>query len=72
MVDGLDGTQNALVRADMVFFETANGGAVFASGSITFGMSLGYNNYDNNISAITLNVVKRFLDPEPFVLPSLA
>jgi N,N-dimethylformamidase len=56
----------------MVFFETANGGAVFASGSITFGMSLGYNNYDNNISAITLNVVKRFLDPEPFVLPSLA
>lgn len=72
MVDGLDGTQNALVRADMVFFETANGGAVFASGSITFGMSLGYNDYDNNISTITLNVVKRFLDPEPFLMPSLA
>ncbi len=72
MVDGLDGTQNALVRADMVFFETANGGAVFASGSITYGMSLGYNNYDNNISTITLNVVKRFLDPEPFQLPALA
>ncbi|MCO5733309.1 N,N-dimethylformamidase beta subunit family domain-containing protein [Rhizobium sp. SSA_523] len=71
MVDGLDGTQNALVRADMVFFETGNGGAVFASGSITFGMSLGHNNYDNNISTITLNVVKRFLDPEPFVLPAL-
>lgn len=72
MVDGLDGTQNALVRADMVFFETANGGAVFASGSITYGMSLGYNNYDNNISTITLNVVKRFLDPEPFAMPETA
>lgn len=72
MVDGLDGTQNALVRADMVFFETANGGAVFASGSITYGMSLGYNNYDNNISTITLNVVKRFLDPEPFFMPEAA
>lgn len=72
VVDGLDGTQNALVRADMVFFETANGGAVFASGSITYGMSLGYNSYDNNISTITLNVVKRFLDPEPFVMPEMA
>ncbi|MHC2327137.1 hypothetical protein [Bradyrhizobium diazoefficiens] len=72
MVDGLDGTQNALVRADMVFFETANGGAVFATGSITYGVSLGHNNYDNNISAITLNVVTRFLDPAPFVIPAQA
>lgn len=72
MVDGLDGTQNALVRADMVFFETANGGAVFASGSITYGMSLGYNDYDNNISTITLNVVRRFLDPRPFPMPETA
>lgn len=70
MVDGLDGTQNALVRADMVFFETANGGAVFATGSITYGMSLGYNNYDNNVSTITLNVLNRFLDPTPFALPA--
>ena len=70
MVDGLDGTQNALVRADMVFFETPGGGAVFASGSITFGMSLGHNDYDNNISTIVLNVVKRFLDPAPFELPA--
>lgn len=72
VVDGLDGTQNALVRADMVFFETANGGAVFATGSITYGVSLGHNNYDNNISAITLNVVTRFLDPAPFVIPAQA
>ncbi|WP_439402921.1 hypothetical protein ACNJYA_11420 [Bradyrhizobium sp. DASA03068] len=72
VVDGLDGTQNALVRADMVFFETAHGGAVFATGSITYGMSLGHNNYDNNISTITLNVVNRFLDPRPFVMPAEA
>lgn len=72
MVDGLDGTQNALVRADMVFFETANGGAVFSTGSITYGTTLGYNNYDNNISMITLNVVRRFLDPAPFAMPDQA
>lgn len=72
MVDGLDGVQNALVRADMVFFETANGGAVFATGSITYGMSLGHNGYDNNISTITQNVLKRFLDPTPFAYPGEA
>lgn len=66
MVDGLDGTQNALVRADMVFFETAKGGAVFSTGSITYATTLGWNGYDNNISRITLNVLRRFLDPEPF------
>jgi len=69
MVDGLDGTQNALVRADMVFFETAKGGAVFSTGSITYATVLGWNGYDNNISTITLNVVRRFLDPQPFSLP---
>jgi N,N-dimethylformamidase len=30
------GSPQDLIRADMVYFETANGGAVFSSGSITF------------------------------------
>src|SRR5215469_11571086 len=35
-----------LVRADMVYFETANGGAVFSTGSITFCVSPSYNQYE--------------------------
>lgn len=56
-----------LIRADMVFFETAGGqGAVFSTGSITYCGSLPSNGFDNDVSQITENVVRRFLDPEPF------
>ena len=56
-----------LIRADMTFFETANGtGAVFSTGSITFCGSLPSNCYDNNISRLLANVLDRFLDPLPF------
>jgi N,N-dimethylformamidase len=54
-----------LIRADMVFFETGKGGAVFSVGSITFCGSLPYNNFDNNISTLLGNVLDRFLDPSP-------
>ncbi len=49
-----------LIRADMVYFETPNGGAVFSVGSITFCGSLAHNHYDNNISRIVHNVLTRF------------
>ena len=56
-----------LIRADMTFFETANGtGAVFSTGSITFCGSLPSNGNDNNISRLLANVLDRFLDPRPF------
>jgi len=57
----------ALVRSNLAFFETAAGGAVFSVGSITYCGSLSHNNYDNNISRITQNVLDRFADPTPFV-----
>ncbi len=50
-----------LIRADMVYYETAKGGAVFSSSSITFCGSLPHNDFDNNISKLLLNVVTRFL-----------
>ncbi len=58
---------DALIRSDMAFFETGRGGAVFSVGSITYCGSLSHNDYDNNISRITQNVLDRFLDPVPFV-----
>jgi N,N-dimethylformamidase len=63
---GLTGDQNAQVRADIVFFETSAGGAVFATGSIAWCCALSHKGYDNNVSRLTGNVLRRFLDPNPF------
>lgn len=63
---GMCGGEHPMVRADMVFFETPDGGAVFSSSSISWAGSLSHNNYDNNVSRITGNVLTRFLDPEEF------
>jgi N,N-dimethylformamidase len=65
----MDGAQNPRVRADMTFFETPAGGAVFSVGSIAWSASLPHNDFDNNIARITENVLRRFLDPEPFAMP---
>lgn len=50
-----------LLRADMVYFDVPGGGAVFATGSITFCGSLPHNDFDNNISTLLGNVLNRFL-----------
>lgn len=62
----LGGDENPNARADLVFFETPGGGAVFAVGSISWAGSLPTNGYDNNVSRITENVLRRFLDPSAF------
>ena len=61
---GLGAAENALARADMVFFTVANGGAVFSVGSIAWAGSLSHNGYDNNVARITHNVLRRFLSDE--------
>jgi N,N-dimethylformamidase len=66
------GTQDPLVRADLVFFETPGGGAVFSTGSIAWSGSLSHDGYVNNVARITGNVLRRFADPTPFPLPDLA
>ena len=50
-----------LIRADIVYFDTPNGGGVFSVGSITFCGSLPHNNCDNNISKMIDNVIQKFL-----------
>ena len=57
----IDATRNDDARADMVYFETANGGAVFSVSSINWFSGLSHNDYDNNVSRITSNVLKNFL-----------
>lgn len=63
-------TPDPMVRADMVFYETPNGGAVFSVGSISWFGALARDGYDNDIARITANVVRRFADPEPFPPPA--
>ncbi len=57
------------IHADMVFFETWSGGAVFSTGSIAWAGSLSHEGYGNNVARISGNVLRRFLDPEPFRAP---
>jgi N,N-dimethylformamidase len=64
-------TPDPYVRADIVFYETPGGGAVFSVGSISWFGALARNDYDNDVARMTANVVNRFLDPEPFEPPDL-
>lgn len=47
-------------RADMVLLQAPSGSAVFSVGSISWCGSLSHNRYDNDVSRITENVLRRF------------
>jgi N,N-dimethylformamidase len=49
------------ICANMVCGISPKGGGIFASGSICFAGSLSHNNYDNNVSCIVENFLRRFL-----------
>ena len=55
------GSVEPRVRADVVYFETPGGGGVFSVGSITWCACLSHRGYDNPVSRMTENVVRRFL-----------
>jgi N,N-dimethylformamidase len=66
---GVAAPVNPAVRADMVFFETPQGGAVWSTGSIAWSASLAWNGYDNNVARVTGNVLRRFASAEPIPAP---
>ena len=49
------------MRADMVMFDVPGGGSVFSAGSITFCGSLPWNGFENNVSRLLENVLRRRL-----------
>ena len=59
------GTTNPRIRADIVFCETPNGGAIWSSSSIAWCGALSHNGYDNNVSRLTDNVLRRFAQDTP-------
>jgi N,N-dimethylformamidase len=66
------GTPEDLMRADLTFFETPAGGAVLSVGSMCFVGALPVDNYDNLLTRMMTNAVRRFIDPKPFTVPPLA
>lgn len=68
-VAGVSGPGHRLIHADMTFFETPSGGAVFSMSSIAWAGGLSHNGFDNNVAQITRNVIARFLDETPFETP---
>jgi N,N-dimethylformamidase len=62
---GLDGTNDSQIRADITYFTTPAGGAVFSTSSISWCGSLSHNDYDNNCSRLMHNVLRRFAAGEP-------
>lgn len=62
----LGGKTNPEVRADMVFFEGPKGGAVFSVGSMSWVSVLSHNQYNNTVSRVTENVLRRFASKEPW------
>jgi N,N-dimethylformamidase len=61
-----------IIRSDLTFFETPNGGAVFSVGSMNFIGALPIDGYDNVAARLITNIVKRFADPAPFPPPLCA
>jgi N,N-dimethylformamidase len=58
------GRPEDLIRADIIYFDTPEGGGVFSAGSITFTGSLPWNGGGNNVSRMVENVIRNFLKSE--------
>ncbi|MEM7524882.1 MAG: N,N-dimethylformamidase beta subunit family domain-containing protein [Pseudomonadota bacterium] len=57
---GRGGSQDPQVRGDMIYFTTANNGAVFAAGSISWSQALPCHGGENNVGTIMRNVLDAF------------
>lgn len=62
---------SSAVRADIVLQHKSTGGAVFSTGSIAWVGGLHPQQGDLIAQRVMKNVLQRFLDPTPFVLPQL-
>lgn len=63
---GISGTETNHIRSEMILYKTINNGAVFSVGSIAWAGSMVFNNYKNDISKITKNVLDEFLKNKVF------
>jgi N,N-dimethylformamidase len=59
------GSNNPLVRGDVTLVQYPNGGAVFSAASMVWTGGFFHNNYENDMTRITENVLDRFASGEP-------
>jgi len=60
-----NGEESPLVRGDITYFTTPQGGGMFATSSMSWCGSLSHEGGDNNVSRLTANVLRRFALDEP-------
>jgi N,N-dimethylformamidase len=61
---GLSGSQDPDIRADITYTKYPNGGGILSTGSMTWCSSLAHDDYENNVSRLTENVLNRFMEEE--------
>lgn len=66
----VEGEPHRFVRADMAYLEYPNGGAAFSVGSIAWRGGIAHNGYDNTVSRVTGNVLRRFSERPRGLSPS--
>lgn len=64
-MDHKGGDEDADVRSDVTLTPWPGGGAVFSVGAISWAGAMALDDYDNDITRLTTNVLRRFLDPRP-------
>ncbi|MDG1211425.1 MAG: LamG domain-containing protein [Paracoccaceae bacterium] len=62
---GRGGSQDPQVRGDMIYFTTAENGAVFAAGSIGWSQALPCKGGENNVGTVMRNVLNAFTNDGP-------
>ena len=60
---GARASRTASCAPDLAYLEYPNGGAVFSAGAICWRGALSGYNYENTVSQVTENVLRRFADP---------
>jgi N,N-dimethylformamidase len=58
------------IRAEMIFFETAAGGAVLSCGALSWAGAIAADDFTTDVARISTNALRRFLDPRPFPPPA--
>lgn len=60
-----NGEEHPLVRGDLVFYTTPAGGGMFAASSMTWATSLAVDGFDNDVSRVMFNIVRKFAADGP-------
>lgn len=64
------GEPHRFVRSDLTYLEYPNGGAVFSGGAIAWTSCLSAYGYNNSVSIVTENVLRRFMQTPRGVVPA--